>query len=274
MKSQSKNRKGASSPTPPPDPALVTSIAAKSDLKVRVSEIYASVQGEGLLTGIPSVFVRTSGCNLRCWFCDTPFASWYPEGKFQTVEEIVAQSFQLDPQHVVLTGGEPMIYKQLPELCTALRTQGRHLTIETAGTVFQEVECDLMSISPKLSSSTPSPKRMGPANDSPNDRRATSTWAANHERRRQRMDVVRRLTERHVYQLKFVVGTLDDVAELLDYLEKLQQWESSRILLMPRGTQVAELEETAQWLEPLCQKHGFRFCPRAHIAWFGNQRGT
>ena len=58
---------------------------------MRIAEIYASVQGEGLLTGTPSVFVRTSGCNLRCVFCDTPFASWRPEGDDLSIGQILAQ---------------------------------------------------------------------------------------------------------------------------------------------------------------------------------------
>ena len=72
---------------------------------LRICEIYASVQGEGLLTGIPSVFVRTSGCNLRCWFCDTPFASWAPEGPHLTVDEVLAKTLALELRHIVLTGG-------------------------------------------------------------------------------------------------------------------------------------------------------------------------
>ena len=77
---------------------------------MKIAEIYKSVQGEGLLTGTPSVFVRVSGCNLRCWFCDTPFASWAPEGSDIAIDEIVAQVEEWDCRHVVLTGGEPMLF--------------------------------------------------------------------------------------------------------------------------------------------------------------------
>ena len=55
-----------------------------------ISEIFYSLQGEGELTGVPSVFVRTSGCNLRCTWCDTPYASWNPEGEQRSVEQIMA----------------------------------------------------------------------------------------------------------------------------------------------------------------------------------------
>ena len=75
-----------------------------------ISEIFASVQGEGSLTGVPSVFVRTSGCNLRCDWCDTPYTSWEPEGQHMTVDQVVDQIESHRPiRHSVLTGGEPMI---------------------------------------------------------------------------------------------------------------------------------------------------------------------
>ena len=72
---------------------------------------------------MPSVFVRTTGCNLRCWFCDTPFASWTPEGEDMSVDEILANVAQLDCRHVVVTGGEPMLFAELIPLTAALRRE-------------------------------------------------------------------------------------------------------------------------------------------------------
>ena len=106
---------------------------------IKISEIFNSVQGEGSLTGTPSIFVRTSGCNLRCWFCDTRYASWEPEGDSLTVEGILESVRRWPTGHVVITGGEPMIFEDLPELCRGLKTAGKHITIETAGTVDQDV---------------------------------------------------------------------------------------------------------------------------------------
>src|SRR5215207_4602838 len=101
-----------------------------------ISEIFYSIQGEGELTGVPSVFVRTSGCNLRCAWCDTPYASWNPEGDQRSVEEIVSQvETHRSARHVVLTGGEPMIAKDIKALARSIKETGRHITIETAGTV-------------------------------------------------------------------------------------------------------------------------------------------
>lgn len=212
------------------------------------------------MTGTPSVFVRTSGCNLRCWFCDTRFASWEPEGQFLSIEEIVGQAHKFALDHIVLTGGEPMIYNSITQLCSELTTGNRHLTIETAGTVFHEIQCNLMSISPKLSSSAP-PRDGG-------------SWHSTHNRRRERLDVVRRMLDEYEYQLKFVVDSPNDTDEVLDYLERLGTYRRDRVLIMPQGTKKEELDKQSQWILPWCQKQQFRFCPRSHIEWFGNRRGT
>jgi len=113
-----------------------------------ISEIFHSLQGEGSLIGVPSVFVRTSGCNLRCSWCDTPYTSWQPEGEQLSLEQILEQVAGYAARHAVVTGGEPMIAPEIVPLTERLRARGLHVTIETAGTVFAPVACDLMSISP------------------------------------------------------------------------------------------------------------------------------
>jgi 7-carboxy-7-deazaguanine synthase len=228
---------------------------------MKIAEIYKSVQGEGLLTGTPSVFVRASGCNLRCWFCDTPYASWNPEGNDYAVDEIVAEVEEWDCRHVVLTGGEPMLFAELIPLCEKLREQGRHITIETAGTLLLPVECDLMSISPKFSSSGPDPRQH-------------PHWSRRHERERFRPEVMRQLLSGFEYQLKFVVDTAADVPELQAFLAEFPESDPQRVLLMPQGTTHEQLAERASWLEPLCQEQGWTFCPRRQIDWFGPVRGT
>ncbi len=97
-----------------------------------ISEIFYSVQGEGELTGVPSVFIRTSGCNLRCRWCDTPYASWNPEGTEMSIDQILAEVEKHPAAHVVLTGGEPMVARGIHELAARLRALGKHITIETA----------------------------------------------------------------------------------------------------------------------------------------------
>jgi 7-carboxy-7-deazaguanine synthase len=228
---------------------------------VRIAEVYRSLQGEGRLVGTPSVFVRASGCNLRCWFCDTPYTSWKPEGHDLSVGEILARVAEWDTPHVVLTGGEPMLFAELVPLAHELRARGRHVTIETAGTLYLPVACDLMSISPKLSSSTPSAER-------------SSYWRRRHERSRHVPRVIHRLLAEFDYQLKFVVATREDCDEVERYLEEFPEADRGRVLLMPEGTDLAELARRSEWLEPLCGERGLQFCPRRHIEWFGAVRGT
>ncbi len=228
-----------------------------------ISEIYRSRQGEGLLTGTPSVFVRTSGCNLRCSFCDTPYASWEPTGNQRSVQQIVQRILGIaeGAQHVVITGGEPMLPREIDELCLQIHSSQFHITIETAGTIFRELPCDLMSVSPKFSNSDPETSRAG-------------EWRERHQSARYRPNVVKQLVQKYDFQLKFVMDQPADIDEVLAYLEQLGAIDPSRVLLMPQGVDLVELEKRAQWLEPFCNVNGFTFCPRMHIQWFGNRRGT
>jgi 7-carboxy-7-deazaguanine synthase len=228
---------------------------------MRIAEIYRSLQGEGLLAGTPSTFVRASGCNLRCWYCDTPYASWTPEGDDLSVDEVLARVDELDVRHVVVTGGEPMLFAELIPLTAGWRARGLHITIETAGTLYLPLACDLMSISPKLSNSTPSHEQ-------------APHWRLRHERTRQAGDVVRRLVGEYPYQVKFVVEQRDDCDEVEAYLAALPEIDRSQAMLMPQGTDPAALAAQAEWLEPYCRRQKLRFCPRKQIEWFGYVRGT
>jgi 7-carboxy-7-deazaguanine synthase len=229
---------------------------------VKIAEVFYSVQGEGKLLGVPSVFVRASGCNLRCVWCDTPYASWNPEGDDWPVERIVAQVLSHDAGHVVLTGGEPMIMPEIVELCEALATRGLHITIETAGTVHKPVLCDLMSLSPKLANSTPHAREGG-------------RFAASHDRQRMNIAVLQRLIDQSPeVQLKFVVSRADDVDEIHAILRQLRNWRADDVLLMPEGTDAHTLDRRAGWIAEICKQTGFRFCPRLHISLYGNARGV
>lgn len=228
---------------------------------MKVAEIYLSIQGEGFLTGTESVFVRASGCNLRCSFCDTPFASWSPEGEDLSVGEIVDQVEDHRCGHVVLTGGEPMLFAELVPLAAALKQLGLHITIETAATLDLPVACDLMSVSPKLSNSTPSARRL-------------PRWSRRHDETRHAPDVVRRLIRDYTYQFKFVVDSRHDCGEVERYLAAFPEIDRSRVMLMPQGTDAEELSRQAEWLKPYCHEVGLRYCPRRQIEWFGLVRGT
>ncbi len=227
---------------------------------MKIAEIFYSIQGEGMLAGVPSVFVRVSGCNLRCVWCDTPYTSWNPEGREITIDKIVSEVRGYGASHVVLTGGEPMILAESIELTRRLKTAGEHITVETAGTVYQPVTCDLMSISPKLASSTPHEREGG-------------RWAAQHERLRYHPDVLRRLTSEYPYQLKFVVTAPEDIPEIQGIVDDIGA-DAARVVLMPEGVSAEALRERAQWLVDLCKQLGYRYSPRLHIDIWGNQRGV
>jgi 7-carboxy-7-deazaguanine synthase len=223
---------------------------------LKIAELFYSVQGEGSLVGVPSVFIRTSGCNLRCSWCDTPYTSWQPEGNELAIEQILDEVKAYPARHVVVTGGEPMIMPEIGPLTERLRTLGLHITIETAGTVFRPVACDLMSISPKLSNSTPA----GP-------------WATQHDRLRIQPATLGELMARYPYQLKFVIAVPDDLEEVRALLETLRA-DRERVILMPEGTDRDVLRERSVWLAEICKSEGFRFSPRLHVELYGNQRGV
>jgi 7-carboxy-7-deazaguanine synthase len=224
---------------------------------MKISEIFYSIQGEGTLAGVPSVFVRTSGCNLRCTWCDTPYTSWSPEGSEQSIAEIVNEVESYHARHVVVTGGEPMMFDDTIELTKALNM---HVTIETAGTIYKPVKCDLMSISPKLKNSTPVDREGG-------------RWAAQHDRLRYQPAVLKRLIAEYEYQLKFVVSSPGDLAEINSMIEELGA-SRDRIVLMAEGIDPQTIRDRAQWIAEICKREGFRYSPRLHIDLWGDRRGV
>jgi 7-carboxy-7-deazaguanine synthase len=178
-----------------------------------------------------------------------------------STDEIVAHVEEWDTQHVVVTGGEPMLFAELIPLCEQLREAGRHLTVETAGTLYLPVVCDLMSVSPKFGSSAPSAE-------------AYPHWHRRHERERHRPEVIRRLVGEYEYQLKFVIDSPPDLEFVDKYLTEFPEIDRKRVLLMPQGCEQLELEARTAWLRPYCEAEGLVFCPRKQIEWFGPVRGT
>ncbi|MBS0632073.1 MAG: 7-carboxy-7-deazaguanine synthase QueE [Verrucomicrobia bacterium] len=228
-----------------------------------ISEIFYSLQGEGELTGMPSVFVRTSGCNLRCNWCDTPYASWNAEGQTRTVAQILSEIEDKPARHVVLTGGEPMLAKDLPALAAEIRKTGRHITIETAATIRPDgIACDLASLSPKLLNSAP-------------DDRLSMTWRKKHESLRWQPDVVRAWIDAYPYQFKFVVAQPADVDEIEGMLASLgREIPRHKVLLMPEGITLEAIRAKSGWLGELCKARGYRYAHRLHLELYGNKRGT
>jgi 7-carboxy-7-deazaguanine synthase len=233
-------------------------------MPLKISEIFFSIQGEGLLTGVPSVFIRTSGCNLRCLWCDTPYTSWRPEGELMEVSAILERTRELigtaNCRHAVLTGGEPMLLPEAVPLTQALRAAGFHITVETAGTVYQPVVCDLMSISPKLANSTPV---QDPA------------WGPRHESLRLQPGVLRQLQSEFACQWKFVVSAPADLVEIESILEQLPSRPlPESVLLMPEGRSAEELNRHSLALLNAVKDSGYRLTPRLHVYLWGDRRGV
>ncbi len=266
-----------------------------------VSEFFVSVQGEGVRTGVPSAFIRLSGCNLRCRWCDTPHASWSPEfitaapalapdlalalapavaplapgapldGSRVPIGRLVQWAVDARVDDVILTGGEPMLFDAVEPLTQALRRAGLRITIETAGTIARAPErlaCDLMSISPKLADSTPLP-------GDPRD--PAGTWRARHEQRRLNLSALQSLIDGFPeHQLKFVVSATRDVNEINEIdtlLSQLRGWSPQRVLLMPEGT-APHAPGALRWLVDACIARRWRYCHRVHIDLFGHTRAT
>ncbi|HEY4330390.1 MAG TPA: 7-carboxy-7-deazaguanine synthase QueE [Phycisphaerae bacterium] len=241
---------------------------------MRIAEIFHSLQGEGKLAGIPSTFIRISGCNLRCTWCDTPYASWNPEGPELSLDQILAQ-IPPSATHIVLTGGEPMMFKELVPLIAALKAQGKHITVETAGTLWLDNlppaphSIDLASISPKLSNSTPLTRESG-------------RFAQSHEKQRLNFNVLKTFATHDAIverQWKFVVASEPDLAEVETLLATLNQTlprpiPPGDVLLMPEGIDAQTILARSQWLASICEQKCYRLSPRLHILLYGNTRGT
>ena len=227
---------------------------------MQIIEIYKSLQGESSYAGLPCVFVRLAGCNLRCTWCDSEYT--FKGGQRMTLDEVEQDVLRLAPDGglVEITGGEPMIAPQIVELTERMRALGHHITIETAGTVYHPVLCDLMSISPKLANSTPHERDGG-------------RWAAQHDRLRIQPGTLSELMAGYEYQLKFVIEKPDDLEEVLELVGDLKA-DRGRVILMPEGTDREQLRERSLWLAEVCKDQGFRLSPRLHVDLYGNRRGV
>ena len=225
---------------------------------MRVTEIFYSLQGEGFLTGIPSVFVRLSGCPLRCRWCDTKYAWDKDSGIEKSIEDIIAEVSCWPCNNVVITGGEPMINPDLPQLVQAFKDNDSHITIETSGIAYiPDMPCDLMSISPKLSNSIPLDEKL----------------RASHDDFRLDLAVLGELIENYDFQLKFVVDDEFDLPEIEETLEKLCLVEYDKVMLMPQASTREELIEKSQMVADLCIRTGFAFSQRLQVLLWDNQKG-
>lgn len=188
--------------------------------------------------------------------CDTPYTSWNPENKDISVEDAVAEITQFNCKHVVITGGEPFIQKELVELCQRLRALDHYITIETAATRYLNVCADFISMSPKLSNSTPEGR-----------------FRASHELQRIRPDVIKLFLRDHFCQVKFVVDTDDDLSEIAELCEEIPI-PRGVVTLMPQAVDRDELRWKQEWLINICKERNYRYSPRLHVEVWGTKRGV
>lgn len=239
-----------------------------------INEIYKCTQGEGDLLGMPSVLVRTNTCNLRCQWgvnkCDTDYTSWTPEkGELLDPFLIVARVQKLVEgtgiRHVILSGGEPTIQKDFPELLQLLAARW-HVTVETNGTGYFDIPLlkqhprVLLSISPKLASSVP----------------VGTEWAARHNALRLNYGTLGALLSDYHSYLKFVVANESDLAEVRTIHAGLVAagHPPRQVWLMAEGRTAEEVRAKAPWVLDQCIQHGYRYSPRTHLDIFGPKRRT
>jgi 7-carboxy-7-deazaguanine synthase len=184
----------------------------------------------------------------------------------EIIEEVTTHA---KADHVVITGGEPLIHEETTNLIDTLAGRGYHITVETNGTICPDAAIDLASISPKLSSSTPTASK---------DPKGDGEWNEEHEERRIDMTALARLVENYPFQLKFVVSSSADVEELNDIIEGIRQQTSVRvrnqdILLMPEGQTEAEIAQKRAVVADLAMDHGYRYTPRLHVNLWNDEAG-
>ena len=247
-----------------------------SDKILPINEMYTCLQGEGKLTGIPHILIRVSGCRLRCQFansfCDTPYSSWSPEkGKFTYKD--VHEFFVKHPHitHTMITGGGPTLHKEmLIKLCEIAKKKYQHITIETEGSEFVPTMGDLISLSPKLSNSTPKPGTWMPYLN----REVTEKDKEKHEKWRCNYDAMITLIDLHPdYQMKPVISNEEDLKEVKE-LQKILDVPNEKVYLMPEGLEPKQLNKRRKWLMELCVREGYNFTDRLHIIAYGDERGV
>ena len=248
-----------------------------------------TAQGEGKLLGTACLFIRTSGCNLRCaWVgadgngspCDTPYSSHHAETNMMEVDDVVqlVHANRGNMKYVVVSGGEPTMQKGVVELLAKLQSIGMHTTIETNATIFNESmarHINLVSMSPKLASSTPwSDNLLNTGID------YSEHWAKKHESKRRNIDTIQKYIDAaklydNDFQLKFVVQNPGDIEEIEnDFLAHLTGWTADDVVLMPEGTSSDMLADRSYWAIEAAINKGWRFTPRLHIELFGKARAV
>ncbi|MEC9282640.1 MAG: 7-carboxy-7-deazaguanine synthase QueE [Bdellovibrionota bacterium] len=232
---------------------------------------FFTVQGEGLHTGRPAIFLRLSGCNLRCeWLnsdgstslCDTPYSSHQPEKLLKSIDDIVEDIKSYPCKYVVITGGEPYLQKAIAPFISELKNLGYYVCIETNASIYFETEADFISMSPKLSTSCVD----------------KSENFESHQKRRKNIEALASFTKQHDFQFKFVINCKDDLLEAKEMIAEIEAVTApiakDKILLMPQAVTKKQLEEKSEQVIEWAMEFGYSFCDRMHIRIWNDKRGV
>ena len=235
---------------------------------MKILEETFTIQGEGRYTGVPSLFIRTTGCNLRCsWkgiddeitVCDTPYSSLYPEKGYNLdIDNVLEKLNNSNTKHVIITGGEPSMVSNLSEIANKFIYNEYKVTVETNGTIYHKnMHEAFMSLSPKLKSSY---------------HQEIAHWKNIHKRNNNFTESCKKWMETNDYQFKFVYSLENDLEEILQIQDKLKI-PNDKIYLMPQGISTEQFKQVEKSLWNICSEKGFNFSQRVHINIFGNVRG-
>lgn len=210
--------------------------------RLKITEIFLSLQGESRSVGLPTTFVRLTGCPLRCQYCDTAYA--FHGGEWRTVDEIVQQVAALGTRHVCVTGGEPLAQKACLPLLRALCDAGHEVSLETSGAItLAEVDQRVIKV---MDLKTP----------------------ASGEVERNRYDNLPQLTARD--QIKFVLCDRADYDWAKRLMAEHDLAARCEILFSPSHTQLPA-RELADWI--VADRLPVRFQLQLHKYLWGDERG-
>jgi 7-carboxy-7-deazaguanine synthase len=217
--------------------------ADTSAARLRITEIFFSLQGEASSVGWPTVFVRLTGCPLRCNYCDTAYA--FSGGEWMELPQILAEVGQYQARHVCVTGGEPLAQKNCIPLLKALCDAGYQVSLETSGAL------DIAAVDPRV------------------NRVMDMKTPSSGEVEKNRYENLALLTDRDA--LKFVIGDRKDYDWACALCEEHQLWNRCEILFSPVYGQM-DPAQLADWM--LTDRISARFQLQLHKLLWGDRPGV
>lgn len=273
-------------------------ILNKKILLCKEEPFFLSPEGEGLWTGRLCSWMRTSTCNLSCaWansdgtvtLCDTPYTSHKPTKYVTTVLEAFNKLTQYNTKNISISGGEPFQSEGALLLIDLLAASGYQVKVETNGTIFKETKASLISMSPKLQSSSLGLKIMSDVNYDKQDTnnflktesfetqaRVYSKLYERHESQRYNIAAIKQFLDFYNDKVifKFVANTEQDIEEIIEKYTQPLSIPNSQVWLMPQGISSTQLSERSQWVIEKCKQFGWNYSDRIHIRVYGNKTGV